>query len=113
LDLGRGVARFAALIAIALQVLIVQTHVEPLAAPTASAGIERTADNTTATAQHGAHAACVICQTQAMSGRHVLAAGVAAVSADHTSLRAAPPKIRRVPSRPAHAWQSRAPPLVL
>jgi hypothetical protein len=109
----------AALLAVLLQVFVVQAHVH---APGAGvdAGYELSA-----VAEHGAAAVhgeathddrqiiCVLCQTLAAAGSAVLSGGTAVVADHRAAEQTAPTAIRIVPTAHTHSWRSRAPPASL
>lgn len=111
---ARTLFTFAALLALALQAFIVQTHVHAFGGP--AAGIERAqADSADAVQVSTGHAqtACVICLTLTATGRAALS-GAAALSAEHrATYETATLIIRHAPLALAHSWQSRAPPIAL
>lgn len=112
---SRALVTIAALIAIALQAFIVQTHVHAFAAPVAIAAQagQASADHAEHASNGHAQAACVICMTLAASGRATLA-NAAALSAEHrASFDVATFVLPRAPPAISHAWQSRAPPIAL
>lgn len=118
--LAKRAFTFAALIAISLQSFVVQSHVDGLDGLGARATIERAAghgvDQAAARAISGSgdsQTACPICEALATAGAAVFASGPALVSALGVIAHEAIVDIRTVPVRPAHAWQSRAPPIAL
>lgn len=110
-------ARTLAVLALAVQCLVVQTHVHAFAAQQAIQGAAITQSVVVATrdhtaAGHSATGACFICQAAATT-RTGLDAPTAALPLIE---RAAAPialqtVAQRAPRVPAHAWQSRAPPI--
>jgi hypothetical protein len=114
----RTLFTLAALFAVFLQALAVQTHVHaygfasaPIAAQV-SGGNDALDDSAHASVAH-AQTLCVICQALASSGRALVPeAPVIAFVASATSAVAAI-EIRDAPRAIAHAWQSRAPPTAL
>ena len=102
------IGAFFAMLALAVQALLVQPHVDPTAAITQS---HVAAPAISAPAEHGAPT-CIICKEMALAGAMTLAANPTLVLASETFLetRSAP---QSQPARtfPAHPWQSRGPPL--
>jgi Protein of unknown function (DUF2946) len=118
--LTRRLASLAALFAILLQAFVVQTHIHGFAGASLRPAIEQAhassangAADQSVSAQHKARAECVLCQSLATSGRAVLAASPALISADSAAPDQPRFDVRLVQQPPAHAWQSRAPPIVL
>jgi hypothetical protein len=105
----------AALFAILIQAVAVQTHVHALPSAAFVIGVESSAGAVASDPQlaHDQRAACVLCQTLASSGRGLLAVGVMLAAPDAATLDAVAPIIASLPPPPAHAWRSRAPPLSL
>lgn len=114
----RRLAAQFALLAIALQVLVVQPHVEPTAiltyAQAAAASSEAIQPPTAARPDAGGNAlACIICQA-AVSGRTALivtATGAFKPQALH--LAATLPDAPALSATPSHAWRSRGPPSLI
>ncbi|HVY86067.1 MAG TPA: hypothetical protein VG943_13100 [Caulobacterales bacterium] len=113
---SRDLATFAAIFAILLQALLVQTHVHrpgEAGAPLAFAG--QSLGDTDQKSPHvampkPAQGECVLCETMAAAGSAVLVSAVA-VAATHGPIPFAPARIVASPPRiDAHPWQSRAPP---
>ena len=106
--------RLLALMAVFLQVFVVQTHVHALA-PVAPAGYAQSADSVASVfdpAPHEGQVSCAFCQAQHASA--ALPPSVEAELAVHASLNVeAAQYIRRGPIARAFSWQSRAPPLAL
>ena len=107
---------FVAIVAILLQSLVIQTHVDAVGVAHAI-GIERGAGEAVpaqhATNKAGAPAACPFCEDLATSGTTLLASAPALLTTGGIIANEALIQIRRAPVQPAHAWQSRAPPLAL
>ena len=107
-----------AIVAIFLQTFVVQTHVDGLTGLQSATAIER-ANGSPAPLAHvetgsrDAQPACPICQAMATAGTTLLASGPALVSALGLIAHEAQLAIPLVSVRPAHAWQSRAPPISL
>ncbi len=112
---SRAVVTLVALIAIALQAFIVQTHVHAFAAPVAIAAQadQASADHTEHASNVHAQAACVICMTLAASGRATLATSTALPAEHVATFEVATFVLPRAPPAISHAWQSRAPPIAL
>lgn len=109
---------FVAVIAVFLQTFVVQTHIDGLTGLQSGAAIERANGSATplAHAETGlrdTQLACPICQAMATAGTTLLASGPALVSALGLIAHEAQLAIPLVSVRPAHAWQSRAPPISL
>lgn len=111
-DLRRSTFGLAALVAIALQSFVVQTHVDgiprlPVAsvAEAASTGIAQASAPTSETQSD-----CIACEALATSGRIILAADASVVRAKRLAFNSVPLNTRIVPTPPAHTWNSRAPP---
>lgn len=115
--LTRTLFAFAALFAVAIQALVVQTHIHAVAAP-AHAAYEQ--------AQHAgephdfasplsAHAqtACVVCMTLATSGAATLADAGTIQGERSATFETATLSLPDAPRVLVHAWQSRAPPIAL
>jgi hypothetical protein len=115
---GHGLFALVALVAVFLQSFVVQTHIDGLAGLVPVVSVERGVSAPPPIAKadpasHDTQAPCPICQALATAGTTLLASGPALVSALGIIAHEARIDIRRVPVRPAHAWQSRAPPLSL
>jgi hypothetical protein len=82
-----------------------------------SAGVERAAGVGGSAAARAAHlsgnsqSACAICQTLAATGATLLSKGPVLSAPRGPAADVTRIAIRYVPVTPAHAWQSRAPPL--
>ena len=105
-----------AMIAVFLQTFVVQTHVDGLIGLQSAAAIERVNGSPAPiahieTGSHDAQAACPICQAMATTGTTLLASGPALVSALGLIAHETRIALPHISVRPAHAWQSRAPPL--
>jgi hypothetical protein len=109
-DARRWALRFAALLAVFLQVFVVQTHVHALA-PQAAGGYE-TALSTLDDAADTSQIACALCQAQAESSS-VPAPAVLPAVAHVAAAQTRALEIRRVSVARAYSWRSRAPPNVL
>jgi energy-converting hydrogenase Eha subunit B len=113
----RTAAAFAALLAILLQAFVIQAHVDGLGGLPSRAGVERAASGAGSATAQAAHlsgnsqSACVICQTLAAAGAALLSKGPVLSAASGPAANVTRVAIRYVPVTPAHAWQSRAPPL--
>lgn len=106
---------FVAIVAILLQSLVIQTHVDAVGVAHAI-GIERSAGEAVrahASNKAGDPAACPFCEDLATSGTTLLASAPALLTTGAIIANEALIQIRRAPVQPAHAWQSRAPPLAL
>jgi hypothetical protein len=105
-----------ATIAVFLQTLVIQTHVDAVGVAHAI-GIERGAGQAVPAQQvsnkAGDPAACPFCEDLATSGTSLLVSGPALLTTAGIIANEALIPIRRVPVQPAHAWQSRAPPISL
>lgn len=112
---GRWATRFAALLAVFLQIFVVQTHVHALT-PVSGAGYERTAHAASAVAHtpntHHALSACALCQAQA-NGRAIAPSTAALERIEAPLLDKPAVEIAFVAVARSHAWQSRAPPTPL
>ncbi len=115
----QGLLALLAIIAVFLQAFVEQTHVDGVAGLASPAAIAR-AQGVPASAQthatHGSHDAqllCPICVAMATAGTTLLASTPALVSALGVIAHETRLAIPYVSVRPAHAWQSRAPPLSL
>jgi len=107
-----------AVIAVFLQTFVVQTHVDGLSGFQSSAAIERLYGPSAPLAHVGpatgdTQTACPICEAMATAGTTLLASAPALVSALGVIAHEARFFIPHVSVRPAHAWQSRAPPSAL
>lgn len=105
--------RFAALLAVFLQVFVVQTHVHARV-PASAAGYEQTSsvDASHVEAAHHAQVACALCQIQA-SSRALTPSAATLEAVETTSVVEPTIEIRPVEIAPSHSWQSRAPPTLL
>jgi len=107
-----------AIIAVFLQSFVVQTHVDGLTGLQSAVAIER-ANGSPAPVAHvetgsrDTQPACPICQAVATAGTTVLTSGPSLLTAHGVIAHEARLPIRLVAVRPAHAWQSRAPPIAL
>ena len=107
-----------AIVAVFIQTFVVQTHVDGLTGLGSAAAIER-ANGSPAPLAHvetgsrDAQSVCPICQVMATAGTTVLASAPSLLTAHGLIAHEAAQLIRRVAVRPAHAWQSRAPPTSL
>jgi len=104
-----------ALVALLFQAFVVQTHVEhagaPLSSDTAAAYVAQTAH---AAGREDAPTACFLCQELALSGAFLQATPPALTLGETFALTIAPAASFTAPRTfPAHAWQSRAPPISL
>jgi hypothetical protein len=115
----RDLAKQFALLAIALQVLVVQPHIEPAAlgafAHEASIAGQPLSHDAVATSDaHGKAAACIICQA-ALSGRTAIAANAASATFEAEALRIAEPlpQAPALSATPSHIWRSRGPPSLI
>ncbi len=114
----RHLFALVAIIAVFLQTFVVQTHVDGLSGLQTAAAIER-ANGSPAPLAHvetgsrDAQQACPICEAMATAGTTVLASAPSLLTAHGLITHEARLPIRLVAVRPAHAWQSRAPPLAL
>jgi hypothetical protein len=116
----KGLAIFAALIAVFVQALVVQTHVDGLAglAPAATAvrqdGQPGSAPVQVASAAKiSADVACPICQAAATAGRTVMPSATVLPLPAHASRADALFSLVSTTPRLSHAWRSRAPPIAL
>lgn len=114
-DLKRVLFAWAALLAVAMQAFVVQTHVDGfVGAPTAAyERSEIAAGPQLHQVSDAAQAACLTCEALASAGRLLLASDAAIVRADNVSFRDVAPEIRSAQAAPAHTWRSRAPPAFL
>lgn len=106
--------RLAALLAVFLQVFVVQSHVHALT-PVAPAGYAQDAHATASAldpATHEGQVSCALCQAQHASGALPPGEGALLAAATSHSINTAL-RIQRVTVARAYSWQSRAPPLVL
>ncbi|MEZ5996175.1 MAG: hypothetical protein R3C25_10505 [Hyphomonadaceae bacterium] len=116
---GRRVCVFAAILAVILQALIVQSHVDlgPWVPGVASAATQLA--QTTPEPAHngglgGAEGGCILCQAAALGAGMVLGASPVLPIAHSFALdAAAPAPAAYVATRRSHAWRSRAPPALL
>jgi hypothetical protein len=110
------VAALAALLLLALQAFVVQTHIHVLA-PQSHAGIEQLAgasdDGVAHLSATHAQSGCAICDLLASTGRAIVPAPALLAFEAAAFVDQAPPAIRAAPRALTHAWQSRAPPLAL
>jgi hypothetical protein len=107
-----------AIIAVLLQTFVVQTHIDGLAGLRPAATIESVNGSSAASAHfetgsRDTQQACPICQAMATAGTTVLASSPSLLTAHGLIAHEARLAIRLVAVRPAHAWQSRAPPINL
>jgi hypothetical protein len=113
---GRSAVALAALLLLALQAFIVQTHIHVLA-PQSHAGIEQLAgasdDGVAHLSATHAQSGCAICDLLASTGRAIVPAPALLAFEAEGFLDQAPPAIRAAPRALTHAWQSRAPPIAL
>ncbi len=110
---SRWGARLAALLAVVLQIFVVQTHVHALT-PSPALTHAYAADGIAIGADAGAdrlHAqpACTTCQAQS-SSRALPLDGALLETGRTTPEHGAVIAVRRMQVAPAHSWQSRAPP---
>ena len=106
------------MLAIFLQTLVVQPHIDglPGAAPHATVASGSTGPSDTPELSRlatGVQAACAICEAQATAGASLLGAAPVQASTFGRIAAASRVAVPRVQAPPAHAWQSRAPPIVL
>ncbi len=120
-SLGKRLAAYFALLAIAVQCFVVQPHIDPIAFAAPRAAVLAAADavftqTATASQDQANHTAagCIICQT-ALSGGPSVAPATATAHVEQTSLFvAAPlPEQLHISATPSHAWQSRGPPQLI
>jgi hypothetical protein len=118
-SLWRRFATQFALLAIALQVLVVQPHIEPAALGAVHAEATITGRSVAggvvakADAQEAA-AVCIICQA-ALAGRTVIATSADPAPVERQALNAATP-LPQAPilsATPSHAWRSRGQPSLI
>ena len=116
----RRLATLTAVFAILLQTLVVQTHVHGFGEGYTGAsfvgalnGVVPAVQSEGLRAPADAQSECILCQMLATTGATILSASPALTTAAFLTPNAARPEIRLVPETPAHAWQSRAPPIVL
>ncbi len=107
----------AALVAVLLQTLVIQTHVDGLSGLQASAAVESAAGATVPVHyvgdKSGEQGVCPICEALATAGVTLLASAAGLLTTAGIVANEALIQIRVVPVRPAHPWQSRAPPISL
>jgi hypothetical protein len=107
--------RFAALLALLLQVFLVQTHIHPASLPL-SLGVERAeaSDNDLSGAELSApddhQVGCVLCEVLAASGAVALPDASSLVEAESARSEAAILALAQAPRAHSHYWRSRAPP---
>ena len=97
------------MLALTIQCLVIQPHVDDAYAPVSAEASHITAQ--VAPSKHETQAVCVICQAIATSGAFALSASPALVLVERNFIATAP--IQHVePAQRArsHNWQSRAPP---
>jgi hypothetical protein len=110
--------RTLAMLALALQVTVIQTHVEaPARLGEASFSLVQAATVSTPApgqAQDRLAGACFICQSAAAARVGLVTPTMALVRADAAGLRVAPVTVaQHAPRAVSHAWRSRAPPVQL
>ena len=98
-----------AVLALAVQCLVIQPHVDAAYAPVSAEASHFTAQ--VSQSNHDTQGVCVICQAMATAGAFALSASPAIVLIESNFIAAAP-VLRVEPAQRArsHNWQSRAPP---
>ena len=114
----RSLFALVAMIAVFLQTFIVQTHVDGLNGLQSVAAIAHVNGSPAPlahveTGSRDTQSACPICQAMATAGTTVLTSGQSLLTAHGVIAHEARLPIRLVAVRPAHTWQSRAPPTSL
>lgn len=114
--IARASVVLAALIAVLIQALVVQTHSHP-ADPFAGFAIERAADHDAPGHAHveATHeqAGCITCVAFAAGGISIAPGAAALAAFESAASQATALAIRRAPRALTHSWRSRAPPIAL
>lgn len=115
--LTRTLFAVAALFAVAIQALVVQTHIHAVAAPVHAAyehaqHAGEPHDVLNALSAH-TQTACVICMTLATSGSATLADASSIYGERRASFEAHSLSLPDAPRALTHSWRSRAPPIAL